>query len=314
MQLALVGFLLSFLICFVLCLFILPLLRRLKMGQPILKYVSEHREKSGTATMGGVTFVLAILITSLALCGVSSRNVNMILGITFAFAVVGFLDDYIKIRRKDNEGLKPYQKIVFQFSIASIVAVYAYRNGFSALRIPFFKDKFWDISFGIIPLVVFVFLATVNCVNLTDGLDGLASGTSSAYLLGMALLCLKTEEQFTQISMISVGALLAFLIFNTNKASVFMGDTGSLALGGLIASISVFSSHTLFIPIMGIMFVVSGISVIAQVIYYKRTKKRLFLMAPLHHHFQHKGYGESKIGYGYFIITLIVSLFCVLYA
>jgi phospho-N-acetylmuramoyl-pentapeptide-transferase len=178
-----------------------------------------------------------------------------------------------------------------------------------------------DFGWAIIPFTLFVFLATVNCVNLTDGLDGLAGSTSIAFLLAVALLQLvqattkaqSTENNFADLCFIACGALSAFLVFNTNKASVFMGDTGSLALGGLLSCLCVFSGNTLFIPLFGVMFVLSGISVIVQVIYYKRTKRRLFLMAPLHHHFQMKGYTECRISYIWCLITVLVSLFTLMF-
>ncbi|MGN0818393.1 MAG: phospho-N-acetylmuramoyl-pentapeptide-transferase [Candidatus Coproplasma sp.] len=303
----------AFAVSMALTLVLLPLLRRLKAGQYILGYVKEHASKKGTPTMGGLAFIAAIVIVSLGFCGVENANLNLTLCITAGFALVGFLDDFLKIYRKENEGLKPYQKIFFQSAIAMIAAVYCYINGITAIKIPFGGGLQFDIVWGIIPLVAFVFIATVNCVNLTDGLDGLAGGTSLAYLLCFGSLCALSGTAFAHVCFAAVGALAAFLLFNSNKASVFMGDTGSLALGGLIACVSVFSGNTLYIPIMGIMFVVSGISVIVQVIYYKRTRRRVFLMAPVHHHFQMKGYTECKISYAYFLLTFLVGIFCLIF-
>ena len=154
---------------------------------------------------------------------------------------------------------------------------------------------------------------SVNCVNLTDGLDGLAGGTSSAYLLIFGIILYMQGNGSATLCFIAVGALAAFLLLNVNKASVFMGDTGSLALGGFISCISVFSGNSLYIPIIGIMFVISGISVIVQVIYYKRTRRRVFLMAPIHHHFQMKGHTECKIVYAYVLITALVGIICLLF-
>lgn len=263
--------------------------------------------------MGGLAFIAAIIAVGLCILGVSDKNVNLALAVTGGFTVVGFLDDFLKIYRKENEGLKPYQKILFQVAIAAIASVYCYLNDIAYLNIPFGGGIKLYVGWGIIPLVIFIFIATVNCVNLTDGLDGLAGGTSSVYLFILGLILLKQGNNSAPICFISVGALAAFLIFNVNKASVFMGDTGSLALGGLISSISVLSGNSLFIPVLGIMFVISGISVIVQVIYYKRTKRRIFLMAPLHHHFQMKGYTECKIAYVYALITGFVGIICLLF-
>lgn len=307
-----VSMLFAFLASAALLLLILPLLRRLKAGQYILGYVKEHKDKGGTPTMGGLAFICAIIIVGFCTLGFNGGEVNLTLAITASFMVVGFLDDFIKIYHKKNEGLKPYQKIIFQVAIATVAALYCYFNGLTKLNIPFTHISA-DISWGIIPLVIFIFTATVNCVNLTDGLDGLAGGTSCAYLLILGIMLAIKGTYFAVICFIGVGALAAFLVFNVNKAAIFMGDTGSLALGGLISCVSVFSGNSLYIPIIGIMFVISGISVIVQVIYYKRTRKRVFLMAPLHHHFQMKGYTECKITYCYFALTAFVGIICLIF-
>lgn len=313
MKTYLLGIIAAFGASFVLLLVILPILKRLKAGQYILGYVKEHKNKGGTPTMGGLAFISAIIAVSLCLIGIKDNNVNLTLAVTGGFTVVGFLDDFLKIYRKDNGGLKPYQKIIFQLAIAAVAAVYCYLNGHTYVNLPFCGGKSVNLSWGIIPLTLFIFIATVNCVNLTDGLDGLAGGTSLAYLFIMGIiLCLQVNGSAV-VCFVAVGALAAFLIFNSNKACIFMGDTGSLALGGLISCISVFSGNSLYIPILGIMFVVSGISVIVQVIYYKRTRRRIFLMAPLHHHFQMKGYTECKITYAYVTVTSFVGILCLLF-
>ena len=308
-----VGIIAAFGISILFLLLLLPLLRRLKAGQYILGYVKEHKEKGGTPTMGGLAFIAAIIIVGLCLSGVNDSKVNLSMAITAGFAVVGFLDDFLKIYRKENEGLKPYQKIIFQLAISAIAATYCYVNGITYLYVPFGNGARFNIGWGIIPLVLFVFLACVNCVNLTDGLDGLAGGTSLAYLFILGIMLAVQNSGQAAICFVAVGAIAAFLVFNANKASIFMGDTGSLALGGFIACVSVFTENTLYIPLLGIMFVISGISVILQVIYYKRTRRRIFLMAPLHHHFQMKGYTECKIAYAYVVITAFIGLVCLLF-
>lgn len=303
----------AFFISLALLLAITPLLRRLKAGQYILGYVKEHKNKSGTPTMGGLAFVCAATIVSLCFCGVNSTTVNLTLVITAGYCLIGFADDFLKIYRKENLGLRPYQKIIFQCAIAAIAAAYCYVNKLTLLNIPFTHITV-DISWGIIPLAVFVFLSAVNCVNLTDGLDGLAGGTSLAYLAAFGVMLIGSGSDLGTVSLAMCGALGAFLLFNTNRASVFMGDTGSLALGALISCVSVFSRNALYIPVIGIMFVISGISVIIQVIYYKRTRRRIFLMAPVHHHFQMKGFAESKISYAYFAVTAVAGLLCLAFA
>ena len=313
MKTFLIGLIAAFCASALLLMIILPLLRRLKAGQYILGYVKEHKSKSGTPTMGGLAFITAIIVVGLCLLGVRDSKVNLTLAITGGFTVVGFLDDFLKIYRKENEGLKPYQKIIFQVLIAAIAAAYCYVNGLTYLKIPFGSGAQFNISWGIIPLVILIFIATVNCVNLTDGLDGLAGGTSSAYLFIFGIMLHIQGSNLAALSFVAVGAVAAFLVFNVNKASIFMGDTGSLSLGGLISCVSVFSSNSLYIPVLGIMFVISGISVIVQVIYYKRTRRRVFLMAPIHHHFQMKGYTECKITYSYAVITAFVGILCLLF-
>ena len=313
MKTFIVGTIAAFGVSILFLLILLPLLRRLKAGQYILGYVKEHKDKGGTPTMGGLAFIAAIIIVGLCVAGVNDSRTNLTFSMTAGFAVVGFLDDFLKIYRKENEGLKPYQKMIFQLAIAAIAAVYCYINGITHLYIPFGGGAKFNIGWGIIPLVIFVFIACVNCVNLTDGLDGLAGGTSLAYLLIFGIMLAVQNSGQAVLCFVAVGAIAAFLLFNANKASIFMGDTGSLALGGFISCICVFTENTLYIPLLGIMFVISGISVILQVIYYKRTRRRIFLMAPIHHHFQMKGYTECKIAYSYVVITALIGLICLLF-
>lgn len=283
----------------------MPLLKKMKAGQYILGYVKEHFNKRGTPTMGGLAFITAIIVVAIICYRFENGVINLTLIMVAGFMLVGFLDDFLKIYHKENQGLKPYQKILFQLSIAIIAAVFCYVNGISKLNVPFGGGFSFDVGWGIIPFVIFIFLATVNCVNLTDGLDGLAGGTSLVYLVFIGFILADRQNDMAGVCFIAVGALAAFLAFNTNKASLFMGDTGSLALGGLIACVTVFSGNSLYLPILGITFVLSGISVIVQVIYYKRTGKRVFLMAPLHHHLQMKGLTECKISYIYALITAV---------
>ncbi len=307
-----IAVLCGFIASVLLLMLILPLLKRLKAGQYILGYVKEHEKKSGTPTMGGLAFICAIIIVGFCMLGFGGGEANLTIAVTAAFMVVGFLDDFLKIFHKENEGLKPYQKIIFQTAIATVAALFCWFNGKTFLNVPFI-GKSVDIGWGIIPLVIFIFTATVNCVNLTDGLDGLAGGTSCAYLLILGIMLCMSGVSYGVLCFIGIGAVAAFLVFNTNKAAIFMGDTGSLALGGFISCLSVFSGNSLYIPLVGIMFVISGISVIVQVIYYKRTSKRVFLMAPIHHHFQMKGYTECKITYAYFALTCLVGIICLIF-
>ncbi len=304
---------------------VIPFLKRLKAGQPILEYVEEHKKKSGTPTMGGLFFIPAAAITFFLFGGAKSRLAVVSLTIGLSFMLVGFLDDYLKITQKRNEGLKPYQKIIFQSAIALVAGVFAYKNGITSFFVPFAKRKV-DLGWATIPLIAFIFIALTNGVNLTDGIDGLAGGTSLAYLVFTVLLigveraafpyAFVVADEYEGIILLSVclsGALAAFLCFNVTPASVFMGDTGSLSLGGFLGAISVFSFNSFFIPLIGITFVGSVLSVIIQVAHYKRTKKRVFLMSPFHHHLQQKGRSEAQISFGYTLVTCITGALSVIF-
>ncbi len=303
---------------------IIPILRKVKAGQTIYKYVDTHKEKNGTPTMGGLFFIIPSAIIFLIFRSESSYMSLVATTIGLAFMAVGLIDDFIKIRYKKNEGLKAYQKIIFQVLIATLCGVFAYKNGITVFHIPFFN---YDVDLGAwtIFIVAVVFIAMTNSVNLTDGLDGLASSVSVVYLIFLMILIFfqmqvknhlyLIESEYYNLILLSgclIGGLLGFLLFNTSKASVFMGDTGSLSLGGFLAAISIFSSNTFFIPVLGIMFVISSISVIIQVFYFKRTRKRVFLMTPIHHHFQLKGYSEAKIVFSYSSITFVMGAISVM--
>ena len=301
----LVGFLFSCLIAP----FVISMCKRFKASQSILHYVDKHKSKEGTPTMGGIIFLLS-LVSGLCFLLPESRFSSLFLIIvTLGYALLGFLDDFIKVHYHHNEGLKPYQKIIGQFGLALIVALYVYFSGRTSLN--FFGLTF-DLGFFIIPLVILVLLATTNSVNLTDGLDGLAGSVSFVYLLifGIILTLFDSAEMsnFAIITFSLCGGLLGFLCFNVYPAKIFMGDTGSLALGGFIGTLAVLSSLELILPFMGIMFVLSAVSDILQVIYFKKTHKRIFLMAPLHHHFEQKGVHENRIVFSYSMITLVMSL------
>ena len=320
----LLAFFLSLVLSVVLGFIIIPLLRRLKAGQNVLGYVEKHAGKAGTTTMGGFIFALPVLLL-LPIFSKGSNSLSWIsLLVAFAFLIVGFLDDFIKIKSGNNQGLTAKQKIIFQAIISLITGIFAYFRGYTNFFIPFF-NLYLDFGFLGCVLIFFVFLATTNCVNLTDGLDGLAGGVSYLYFMLIYIILHLQIKLFSNnfvsvdeaknlalLAFIQSGALIGFLFYNSYSAKVFMGDTGSLYIGGLIAVLSIFSSNTLFIPILGIMFVMSGISVIVQVIVFKKSGKRVFLMAPLHHHFEYKGHSESKIVFVYKFITLLFGIICIL--
>lgn len=296
-------------------------MKKKRVGQPILGYVEEHKSKQGTPTMGGLAFIIPVTAVFLCINGVSGKVAFVSAMIGLGYLCVGFLDDYLKLRNKKNEGLRPYQKIIFQTLISLFAGAYACVNGLTYFFIPFTKSGV-QLGWWAFPIISLAFVAITNSVNLTDGLDGLAGMTSLTYLASFAFiitlqrnvfpaLSLPESEYRSVISLICClcGGLCGFLLYNVNRAQLFMGDTGSLSLGGFIGAISIFTSDSFFIPIVGIMFVTSSISVIIQVMHYKRTKKRVFLMAPFHHHLQMKGHGETQIAVGYSLITLVFGLF-----
>lgn len=310
-------FLLIFIFSFLISILALPLVislaKRLKAGQPILKYVEQHKDKIGTPTMGGLGFVVPCQIVALIFAsnGLSKGRIASIATLCYAF--LGFLDDFLKIKRKNNGGLTPLQKILGQVGIASVLSYYCYKTSSAYnVNIPF-TDISVNFGWGIIPFALFVFIAVTNAVNLTDGLDGLAGNTSAIYFLFFGLILFaswkagKIDDSLLIFTIALIGGLLAFLIFNSKPAKVFMGDTGSLALGGAVASVGMFSGNSLIIPIIGIMFVVSCISVIIQVIVFKITKKRVFKMAPFHHHLEKCGYSEPRVVSIYVAITAIMG-------
>ena len=223
----LLGVLLSFAISLALCAAEIPLLKKLGAGQNILSYVKEHKHKGGTPTMGGLGFVFAAFLVALIVCDTRDKPVLVALAVGLGYLAVGFLDDLLKKFRGKNLGLRPYQKIIFQFAVAVMASLYCCFEGLTVLKIPYTAFSF-DIGWGMLPLGIFVFLATVNSVNLTDGLDGLAGSVSAVFFGAVAALLLLqgSNSETAKLCCCLVGALAAYLVFNVNRASVFMGDTG----------------------------------------------------------------------------------------
>ena len=286
---------------------ILKLCQKLKMGQTILHYVDNHASKNGTPTMGGMMFIFACLFACAFFLKGDVFLSILCLVVMCCYAFLGFLDDFIKVKFRKNEGLRPYQKIIGQVGISLIIAFFVYFNIGSDIKL-FGLDL--NLGVFIIPFIIIFYVAVTNAVNLIDGLDGLCGGVSLTYLLffGLVLAVCLAERNFAIISFAMVGALLGFLLFNSFPAKIFMGDTGSLGIGGFIASIAVFSKLELVMPIIGIMYVLTALSDVLQVGYYKMTKKRIFRMAPLHHHFEKGGVHENRIVAVYIVITLVAGI------
>lgn len=314
------GVIISAIIAFVISLIlgplIIPMLKKMNIGQSIREEGPQsHLSKSGTPTMGGIIMFIAltmtIFISRIFNAEILTEEIYVLLLSTFAFGLIGFIDDYIKVVKKRNLGLKAYQKIIGQVLFAIILAVYQSKTSDYGTKIivPFFKDYLLDLGVFYIPFMVFVVVGTVNSVNLTDGLDGLASGVTLIVAFFFAIIAMKMG--IGSISLFSgalAGACLGFLIHNAYPAKVFMGDTGSLALGGAISAIAILLNLSLIIPIVGGIYLVEALSVIIQVASFKLTGKRVFLMSPLHHHFEHKGWKETRVVIVFWSVTVILCL------
>lgn len=305
----------SFLITLILGPIMIPLLRRLKIGQSVRDDGPKtHLKKSGTPTMGGIIIFIALVITVLT-SGMLNKDMYVLLLSTFGFGLIGFIDDYIKVVKRRLLGLRAYQKLIGQIILATILAVYQSSTSVlgTKLIVPFLSNQYLDLGPLYIPFIAFVVVGTVNSVNLTDGLDGLASGVTLIVLSFFGLIALNWGMGSISIfSTALAGACLGFLIHNAHPAKVFMGDTGSLALGGAVSAIAILLNIPLVIPIVGGVYFVEALSVIIQVASFKLTGKRVFLMAPLHHHYEQKGWKETKVVAVFWVVTVILCLIGIL--
>ena len=290
---------------------IIPVLRNLKMGQTEREEgVKEHLKKAGTPTMGGVIILLSILITSLFYIR-SNPQIIPVLFVTIGFGLIGFLDDYLKVVMKRSDGLFPKQKMALQIVVTAIFAYYLVKVAGISLKmlVPFSGGRYLDLGWLAIPVLFLAVIGTVNGVNFTDGLDGLASSVTVLVATFFTVVAIGTKSGIEPVTGAVVGALLGFLLFNVYPASVFMGDTGSLALGGFVASAAYMLQMPLFIIIVGLIYLVEVLSVIIQVTYFKKTGgKRIFKMAPIHHHFELCGWSETRVVAVFSIITALLCM------
>lgn len=290
---------------------VIPILRKLKMGQTEREEgVQSHLKKAGTPTMGGVMILGSILFTSLFYIK-DFPKIIPILFVTLGFGLIGFLDDYLKVVMKRSDGLFPKQKMGLQIVVTAVFAFYVVNYTDVSLKwlIPFSNGKYIDWGWFAIPLMFLVIIGTVNGVNFTDGLDGLASSVTVLVATFFTVVAIGTRSGIEPVTCAVVGALLGFLLFNVYPASVFMGDTGSLALGGFVASTAYMLEMPLFIVIVGLIYLVEVLSVMIQVSYFKMTGgKRIFKMAPIHHHFELCGWSETRVVAVFSIVTAILCL------
>lgn len=303
--------------------------RRQGKGQPIREDGPEsHFAKAGTPTMGGLLILTALLTSTLLWARLDNHYVWIVLFVTFSYGAIGFADDYAKVSKADTKGVSSKVRLVLGFIIAAIAAIwasYAHPDDLTfRLALPIFKDVLVNLSYFFIPFAMIVIVGAANAVNLTDGLDGLAimpvmiaggSLGAIAYVVGRVDFTdylglhyvVGTGELFVFTAAL-IGGGLGFLWYNAPPAAVFMGDTGSLALGGALGAIAVATKHEIVLAIVGGLFVVEALSVIIQVLYFKRTGKRVFLMAPIHHHYEKKGWSEPTIVIRFWIISLVLAI------
>ena len=290
---------------------VIPFLRKLKMGQTEREEgVKSHLKKAGTPTMGGIIILVSVALTSVFYIKDYPKIVP-ILFVTIGFGLIGFLDDYLKVVMKRSDGLFPKQKMALQILVTAVFAYYLVNFTDVSLEmiIPFTGGKTWDIGWVAIPLLFVAVIGTVNGVNFTDGLDGLASSVTVLVATFFTVVAIGTKSGIEPITCAVVGALLGVLLFNVYPASVFMGDTGSLALGGFVASTAYMLQMPIFIIIVGFIYMVEVISVMIQVTYFKKTGgKRFFKMAPIHHHFELCGWSETRVVAVFSIITALLCL------
>ena len=290
---------------------VIPFLRKLKMGQTErVEGVQSHLKKAGTPTMGGVIILGSVLLTSVFYIKEYPKIIP-VLFVTLGFGLIGFLDDYLKVVMKRSDGLFPKQKMALQIAVTAVFAYYLVKvtNVPMTLLIPFSSGKYLDIGWLSIPLLFVVVIGTVNGVNFTDGLDGLASSVTVLVATFFTVVAVGTRSGIEPVTCAVVGALLGFLLFNVYPASVFMGDTGSLALGGFVASTAYMLQMPLFIVIVGLIYLIEVLSVMIQVTYFKKTGgKRIFKMAPIHHHFELCGWSETRVVAVFAVATAILCL------
>lgn len=290
---------------------IIPLLKRMNIGQSIREEGPEsHLSKAGTPTMGGLIIFAALLISVLT-SGALNKDMYVLILSTFGFGLIGFVDDYLIVVKKSNVGLKPYQKIIGQIIFAVILATYQANTSAlgTKLIVPFLKDQYLDLGILYIPFIAFVVIGIVNSVNLTDGLDGLASGVTVIVLSFFIIVSMNLGRDSISIFAAALaGACLGFLKHNAYPAKVFMGDTGSMGLGGAVSGIAVLLNLPLIIPIVGGIYLAEALSVIIQVLSFKTRGKRVFLMSPLHHHFEYKGWKETKVVIVFWSVSVILAL------
>lgn len=303
--------------------FLIPILKKIKAGQRINVYVDAHKSKAGTPTMGGFIFIIPCLITVLILLFTDkmeySVNLFIILFVMLSYALIGFLDDYISLKNNTNKGLTQVQKLFLQFIVALVFYIMFrhFGGGDPVLRVTLFNLE-WELNWFYGLFILFLLVGTSNAVNLTDGLDGLSGGLSAIAFLAYGLISwgsywIQGYQDIGIFCFILVGCIMGFLVYNSHPAKVFMGDTGSLSLGATLATVAILTSHEFSLALIGGIFVIETLSVIIQIFSVVIFKKRIFLMSPLHHHFERLGWTEGDIVKLFWIVGFILSLLALIY-
>ena len=301
----------------------IPLLRKIKAGQRINVYVENHQRKSGTPTMGGLIFIIPTIITTIILLLTDkiefSVNLLIVMFVFISYGLIGFLDDYLSIKQNQNKGLSQTQKLLLQFIVALIFYILyrKYTDANSVLEITLLNIE-WKLDWFYGIFILFLLVGSSNAVNLTDGLDGLAGGLSAIAFLAFGLISwgsywIEGYQDIGIFSFILVGSIMGFLVYNTNPAKVFMGDTGSLTLGATLATIAILTNHEMSLAIIGGVFVIETLTVIIQIASVILFKKKIFLMTPIHHHFERLGWREGDIVKLFWIVGFILCLLALVY-
>ena len=288
---------------------IIPFLRKLKIGNTEREELESHQKKNGTPTMGGIMILIAVVVTSLFYVK-DYPQIIPVLFVTVGFGIIGFLDDYLKVVLRRSDGLLAWQKMLCEIVVTAVFACYLVHADIPmTMLIPFSGGKYLNLGWLAFPVMFLAVIGTVNGVNFTDGLDGLASSVTILVATFFAVVAIGTGSQAAPITCAVVGALLGFLLFNVYPARVFMGDTGSLALGGFVAATAYMMQMPIFILIVGLIYWIEILSVMLQVGYFKLTHgKRIFRMAPIHHHFELGGWSETKVVAVFSIVTTLLCL------
>lgn len=308
------AIMIGFLGAVVLGLFLVPILKKMKVGQRISVFVGEsHKKKEGTPTMGGLIFILPTILATIYLL-ITKRmtytsNLGIVIIVFCGYAIIGFLDDYLSIKKKNNEGLTEFQKLFGQIIIALIFFYMYVKNGGQTSLVVSTLGINIEMGWMYGLFILFILVGASNAVNLTDGLDGLAGGLSAIAFLAFSLISMVVGfEDLGIFTFILAGSVIGFLVYNTNPARVFMGDTGSLALGGVMAAIAVLTHREITLAVVASVFIIETLSVILQVIWITLFKKKLFLMTPLHHHFEKLGWEEKDIVKLFWVVGLILAM------